>query len=182
MDAVVVYESLWGNTEAVARAIAHGFGDRAMVLPTTKATEARISSAQLIVAGAPVHALGLPTGATRESARTKPQGHENLPADLTQDPLRDWLETVPPGPRYYAAFETHIRGPLGRGATRTIAAILEGRGYTALTDSRGFTVRLRTGSSEPGALLMPGEEQVASRWGEYLASLLAETASQPATT
>ena len=38
MKAVVVYESLWGNTAAVARAIAAGIGPDARALSTSEAT------------------------------------------------------------------------------------------------------------------------------------------------
>src|SRR4029079_12934400 len=45
MDAVIVYESLWGNTAAVARAIAEGFGPGARVLTTDHATPAAVHHA-----------------------------------------------------------------------------------------------------------------------------------------
>jgi flavodoxin len=38
MKAIVVYESHWGNTAAVARAIAEGIGPDARVLSTAEAT------------------------------------------------------------------------------------------------------------------------------------------------
>ena len=52
MKAIVVYESLWGNTAAIARAIAEGIGPQAQALPTDQATSAVIADADLIVAGA----------------------------------------------------------------------------------------------------------------------------------
>ena len=42
MKAIVVYESHWGNTAAVARAIAEGIGPDAHVLSTDEATAAAI--------------------------------------------------------------------------------------------------------------------------------------------
>ncbi len=38
MRVIVVYESHWGNTAAVARAIADGFGPEAQVLTTDEAS------------------------------------------------------------------------------------------------------------------------------------------------
>ncbi|MCD6552991.1 MAG: hypothetical protein J7M16_03140 [Anaerolineae bacterium] len=61
MKAIVVYESLWGNTAAIARAIAEGLGPGARALSTAEATSEAIADADLIVAGAPVHSLSLPT-------------------------------------------------------------------------------------------------------------------------
>ena len=37
MEAVIVYESLWGNTAAVARAVAQGIGPEARVMSTAEA-------------------------------------------------------------------------------------------------------------------------------------------------
>jgi len=50
MKAVVVYESLWGNTAATAHAIAAGIGPDAQALPTDQASDAIIAEAGLIVA------------------------------------------------------------------------------------------------------------------------------------
>lgn len=169
MDAVVVYESMWGNTEAIARAIAEGFGAGAVALTTDEATPQIIERADLVVAGAPVHAMNLPTHQTRASASEKPLGDPGLPADVSHPALRDWLENIPRGPRCAAAFETHIRGPLGRGAARAIAARFAAARYELLDEPQGFTVRLKTSSSEPASLLMPGEEDRARQWGKRLA-------------
>ncbi|MEI6727563.1 MAG: flavodoxin, partial [Actinomycetes bacterium] len=61
MKSVVVYESLWGNTAAVARAIAQGFGPEARALSTAEADATALAGAGLIVAGAPVLGFKLPT-------------------------------------------------------------------------------------------------------------------------
>src|SRR6476620_2746391 len=54
MLAVVVYESFWGNTAAIARAIAEGMGPEATAMTTDEATAEVVSGAYMIVAGAPV--------------------------------------------------------------------------------------------------------------------------------
>src|SRR6185369_1520074 len=59
MRAVVVYESHWGNTRAVAEAIAEGIGPEAIALNTDQAFGPDLEAADLIVAGAPVIAFGL---------------------------------------------------------------------------------------------------------------------------
>ncbi|WP_296665685.1 hypothetical protein [Demequina sp.] len=168
MDAVVVYESLWGNTAAVAAAIAEGLGEGAVAMPTSEATRDLVAGARIVVAGAPVHGMSLPTESSRESARAKPQGHERLAADLSHRSMRDWLTDLPRGPMLGAAFETKVRGPLGRGAARSIASTLEAHGVTLLDGPRGFTVHMKTSSSEHAALLADGELEAAREWGEAL--------------
>ena len=45
MNAIVVYESLWGNTAAVARAIAEGMGPDARALYTAEAGPEAVAGA-----------------------------------------------------------------------------------------------------------------------------------------
>ena len=49
MRAVVVYESLFGNTAAIARAIAEGIGSDTQALTTDEATDAVVAGAEVIV-------------------------------------------------------------------------------------------------------------------------------------
>ncbi|MFN3866000.1 MAG: flavodoxin family protein [Demequina sp.] len=172
MDNVVIYESLWGNTAAIAQAIARGLGNGAVALTTDKATPAVIARAKLLVIGSPVHAMNLPTNASRTSATSKVYGKPGLHADIDHPSLRDWLEALPEADRHCAAFETGIRGPLGHGAARAILSRLVALGHTPIAEPRTFTVALVTGSAEPGALLIGGQEEKAVRWGEQLAALM----------
>ncbi|WP_062288739.1 flavodoxin domain-containing protein [Demequina phytophila] len=165
---IVVFESLYGNTAAVAAAIAAGLSADARALTTSEATRELIEEARIVVAGAPVHAMSLPTAATRESARAKPQGADHMLADLGHLSMRDWLTALPRGPRLGAAFDTRVRGPLGHGSSRAIAQTLEACGFTLLDAPRGFTVHMHTSSSAPGALLARGQLDLAREWGEHL--------------
>jgi len=63
MKAIVVYESHWGNTAAIAKAIAEGLGLEAKALTTAQATAVAIAGAELVVAGAPLMGFTLPTEA-----------------------------------------------------------------------------------------------------------------------
>src|SRR5690242_1795829 len=93
MRALVVYESHWGNTELIAEAIAEGIGPEAQALTTTAATPELVAGADLLVAGAPVMAFGLPRDSGLEAvARDKKAPR---PGDVSHAPLRDWLETLP---------------------------------------------------------------------------------------
>ena len=77
MHAIVVYESVWGNTAAVARAIAEGLGEETRAFATDEVPTDALASADLIVAGAPVFAFGLPTEAMRQNVA---RGRESVPA------------------------------------------------------------------------------------------------------
>jgi flavodoxin len=58
---VVVYESFWGNTAAIARAVAEGFGPEACALSTAQAVAPALAGVDLIVAGSPVLGFQLPS-------------------------------------------------------------------------------------------------------------------------
>ena len=66
MRAIVVYESVWGKTATVARAIAQGFGSDAEVHPTDEVPRDRLEADDLIIAGSPVFGFSLPTESMRE--------------------------------------------------------------------------------------------------------------------
>ena len=159
MHAIVVYESHWGSTKAVAQAIADGIGSDARALPTDEATPAVVAEADLIVAGAPVIAFALPrTGATAQlAADTKAP----RPADVSHPLLRAWLERLPAGHSRFAAFETRIWWS-PRGATGTIESRFARAGYKRIAKAERFVV---AGAYGP---LRAGELERARSWGERL--------------
>ena len=159
MKAVVVFESLWGNTAAVARAIAEGIGEGAVALTTGEATPERVAGADLIVVGAPLLGFSLPTEQMREGIRNQPQGP---PADLSSPSLRSWLETVLAGSGRGATFETRIWWSPGS-AARTAAAALRERGHRIDDPGGRFIVTGRYGP------LKAGELERAKAWGAALA-------------
>ena len=161
MKAVVVYESLWGNTAAIARAIAEGIGPDARALSTAEATGAAIADADLIVAGAPILGFKLPSEKMRESIRANP-GKAPEPPDLSHPSMRSWLDALPAGRGRAAAFETKVRGPWGN-AAKDIAEGLEQAGYSSLAKPLGFIVEGRFGP------LREGETERARQWGAELA-------------
>jgi len=174
MKAVVVYQSLWGSTAAIARAIAEGLGAGAVALTTNEATPQAIAGADLIVAGCPVHAFGLPSVATVEQAVAKPVGEKAVVADSSHRLMRDWLDELPRGSGRSAAFDTRVRGPLGKGGASKIAARLEGAGYAALTKREGFYVAMKSVEVTADGMLLPGEVDRARGWGRAMAAALAE--------
>lgn len=161
MKAVVVYESLWGNTAAVAGAIAEGLGEGAVALSTAAATPAAIAGADLIVAGAPILGFDLPTekmraglGENLVSAAPKP--------DLSSPSMRSWLATLPAGSARFASFETRIWWSPGSAAGKIATALAE-KGYRPAMGPEKFLV---TGKYGP---LKAGELDHARAWGASLA-------------
>ena len=161
MKAVVVYESLWGNTAAIARAIASGLGPDAQALSTAEATPEALAGAGLVVAGSPLFAFQLPTDKIRETIRGKAATFP-APPDLSHPALRTWLESLPHGTGRAAAFETRLWWSPG-GATGAILKALKTAGYEPLARGKRFRVAGMTGP------LKAGELERARDWGQRLA-------------
>lgn len=164
MKAIVVYESLWGNTAAIARAIAEGIGLQAQALPTDEATSAVIADADLIVAGAPILGFKLPDENMRANIGANP-GKAPTPPDLSHPSMRAWLETLPKGHAHVATFETRIWWSLGS-AAGAIERSLTGAGYSCVAKAQRFIVK---GAYGP---LREGELERARKWGAELAQAL----------
>jgi hypothetical protein len=161
MKAVVVYESHWGNTAAIARAIAEGLGHEAQALTTDEASAAAIADVELIVAGSPVMAFGLPSDRMRESLVAE-TGKAPTPPDLSHEPMRSWLDRLPAGHGRSAAFDTRIWWSPG-GATGAIDRGLRRAGYEPIDKGHKFIV---SGTYGP---LRDGELERARKWGAELA-------------
>lgn len=161
MKAVVVYESLWGNTAAIAHAIAEGLGSGAEALTTAQATEEALESVDLIVAGAPVLGFTLPTDSMLNNL-ARDSGKAPSPPDLSRPSMREWLDSLPNGSGRSAAFETRIWWSPG-GATKRIERGLQRAGYSRVVKRERFIVN---GAYGP---LRDGELERARRWGAQLA-------------
>jgi len=157
--AVVVYESLWGNTAEIARAIADGIGPGTPAVPTDEATPDLLAGVDLIVAGAPVLGFRLPTDGMRASVRKDPKAP---PADLEHASMRAWLATVTPRRGYFAAFETRFQRSPG-GSVGAISQALEAAGCTPVAEPGKFIVKGKYGP------LRDGETARARAWGADLA-------------
>lgn len=162
MKAVVVYESLWGNTSAIARAIAEGIGLGAVALTTDEATDSAMAGADLVVAGAPLLGFNLPTEAIRASIANEKAAPD---PDLAHPSLRSWLETLPAGTGRCCGFETRIWWSPGSAAKKASAG-LRAKGYSAAGKDEKFIVTGRYGP------LKDGEIARAKQWGAELAESL----------
>jgi hypothetical protein len=90
MKAIVVYESVFGNTHAIAEAVAEGLGG-VPVLSVREAVE-RAGDLDLLVVGGPTHAHGLATDRTRHVAVEHAHEGAHVEPDAAEEPgLRSWL-------------------------------------------------------------------------------------------
>jgi flavorubredoxin len=163
MNAVVVYESLWGNTAAVARAIAEGIGGQARAMSTAEATEQVVVDADLIVCGAPLLGFNLPTDDIRKGIATNP-GNPPAPPDLSHPSMHSWLAGLANQHGVGAAFETRIWWSPGS-ATKPIENGLRAAGRQVDTRGERFVVAGKYGP------LKDGELDRARTWGRRLAEL-----------
>ena len=161
MKAVVVYESHWGNTAAIARAVAEGIAEGTPALSTSEAGAEALAGVELIVAGSPLLGFALPSetmvkGLSAETSRGAP------PVDLTHPPMRVWLDALPSAHGCAAAFETRIWWSPGS-AAKAILGKLESHGYRAAGPALRFVVQGKYGP------LRDGELARAKAWGAELA-------------
>jgi Flavodoxin len=172
MKAVVVYESMYGNTHEVAEHIAEGLlasGLKVEVVHVSAATEEVVGSADLLVVGGPTHVHSMTRPGTRKAAVDKAEAHQ-----LVVEPgapgvgLREWFDTLAKGPRAAgAAFDTRQEGAkLVTGqASRGIRTRLREHGLHVVMPPESFLV-------DKHPRLLPGEAERAVQWGEDLARTL----------
>ena len=161
MKAIVVYESHWGNTAAIARAIAEGIGPEARTLSTAEATGEVIAGADIIVAGAPLLSFSLPTESMLKGLAGN-AGRDPVAPDLSHPSMRAWLDALPKGAGQAAAFETRIWWSPGS-ASKAILGKLEALGYRPAAKAQRFVVQGKYGP------LRAGELERAKAWGTELA-------------
>jgi hypothetical protein len=168
MRALVVYESMYGNTHVVAGNIADGLRDTCDVtlVPVAEATWDLVADADLLVAGAPTHMHGLSSRSTRRMAA---QAAAKDPSGLRMDQnasgpgMRDWLRDLGHRNGLAATFDTRINGvPAFTGrASRRIARLLRRRDRRLVAAPESFLVTSQS-------TLLDGEADRARRWGMTL--------------
>lgn len=164
MRAAVVYESMFGNTATIATAVANGLrksGVQVKVIPVALAGDDVLGTYDLVVIGAPTHALGLSRPSTRADAVL-----QGAPAEVEARGVREWLEDLTdtdPASVGIATFDTRARvmRHLPGSAARHVAHLLRRRGYD-VPPATSFYV---TGTEGPLAF---AEEARASDWAVNL--------------
>ena len=165
MRALVIYESMYGNTRVVAGEIADGLrvGYEVTLVPVVEATAELVAGADLLVVGGPTHMHGLSSASSRRTAAkaaAKDGSELRLDPDASGPGLRDWLHDIGRLDGLAAAFDTRINGvPAFTGrASRPIAKLLKRHGYRLVAAPESFLV-----SSQ--STLLDGEVGRARRWG-----------------
>lgn len=154
MNTLVVYDTQFGNTEQIARAIASRLENAGIVqfLSVTEAAGFDLTGVDLLVVGGPT------------------QGHS------ARQQLRHWVEELPPAvlrATAVATFDTRLRWPvvLSGSAARTIAKTLRKNGARFIVPPESFFVEGREGP------LADGELERAAAWA---ATLAVKRAREPA--
>jgi hypothetical protein len=172
MKALVIYESMYGNTHLIANAIADGLRSHVetTVVRVDEADPELVTSADVIVVGGPTHAHGMSRPSTRKAAvEAANKAGSNLVLDTEgHGPgLRDWFASVNRLDKKAAAFDTRVDMPAvltGR-ASKGVDRELRDRGATLISEPRSFFVTKDN-------RLEPHEESEAHDWGAELAMAL----------
>ena len=169
-NAVVIYESMYGNTHRIAEAIGRGLGfaGAVTVVPVAQTTREMLDEADLVVVGGPTHVHGMSRPSTRKAAVDDAEKHPGkfvLDTDHEGPGVRGWLAALDrrPAPKA-AAFDTRFAGPamVTGQAARGIAKGLRRSGATLVARPESFFVT-------KGTVLRAGEEERAEEWGWQLA-------------
>jgi hypothetical protein len=166
--AVVIYESMFGNTAALARAVGRGLEDYGFAVDVTDvgaAPPADELATDLLVLGAPTHAFSLSHRRTREDAV-----RQGAPSDRAEAGLREWIAGARVNPRDslvpVAFFDSRA------GAVRRLPGSAAHKA-TRLARAAGFRRQLGTESfyvHDVDGPLLPGEENRARAWGRQVAA------------
>lgn len=176
MRALVVYESMFGNTRDVARAVAEGVASRMPVelVEVGTAPTAIPADVGLLVIGCPTHAHGLSNVKSREGAAGR-AGDQLVSRGIG---VGEWLETVAVLGESMptAAFDTRIKGPelLWGSAAKSLVKRLRERRFDVIAKPQSFLV-----SGPTGPLfnrLVTGERERAIEWGASVAATVAAPA------
>jgi hypothetical protein len=174
MRAVVVYESMYGNTRLVAEAIGEGLRPvhDVVVVPVREAGPEVMAGAQILVVGGPTHAHGMSRRRTRQAAAEmagKPENTVVLEEGATGPGVREWLASLEYPNVFAASFDTrvHMAPALTGRASKGIDRELSRHGMHVIAKPESFFVTKED-------TLEAGEAARARRWGEQLA---AETAA-----
>ena len=167
MRALLVYESMFGSTSEVARAVAAGLADEGLEVEVDEvraAPAAADAEFDLLVVGAPTHAFSLSRPATRKDAV-----RQGADPDVAGTGLREWIAALGPREearrRPAAAFDTRVTKVrnLPKAASTRAAHLLSRHGYRLVTRPAPYLVRDVQGP------LLDGETDRARAWGREVA-------------
>ncbi|MEV8438752.1 flavodoxin [Actinosynnema sp. NPDC051121] len=161
--ALVVYESMFGNTRVVADAVGVALAEDGQVdvVEVASAPDVLPDDVDLLVVGAPTHAFSLSCASTRRLAADQATGG----LVSAGRGVREWLDALQPPTRPVTAraFDTRIeRGWFTGSAARTITARLCRQGFPRSGAPRSFYV---VGTCGP---LQAGDVERAAAWARTI--------------
>jgi len=165
MRALVIYESMFGNTRQVAEAVADGLARHGQVdlVEVGRAMLPLPEDLDLLVIGGPTHAFGMTRPNTRQSATQQ----TSEPLVSTGIGIREWLERLARSGRKVdtAVFDTRFDKPawMTGSAARGAAKRIKRMGMPLAAPPMSFIV---TGMAGP---LAEGEPARARAWADTLA-------------
>ena len=167
-SALVVFESMFGNTARAARAVAQGLEKAGMDVEVVDVRSAPVvlpPDLDLLVVGAPTHAFGLSrpatrTDAVRQGASPGPRRHRSTRV------ARRACEVAPESSTLVAAFDTHASRVrwLPQAASASILRLARRRGLEPVGRHLGLVVNDVKGP------LADGERERATEFGEHIAA------------
>lgn len=165
MRALIVVESMFGNTQAIAQQVAAGLR-RGMTVDIRSVADAPTdlpADLMLLVVGGPTHAFGMTRPSTREDAIRKGA----VAAPLLG--IREWISGLDRLPRgmLVTAFDTRIARPrLPGSAAHAAGRRLVRHGGTMVTSPTSFYV------ADTAGPLTAGETERAEEWGRAIVAKL----------
>jgi flavodoxin len=174
MKTLIVHESMFGNTRAVAEAIKRGLSrgrgpdpvhvrdgeptDRVRLMRADDAPGVIPEDVSLLILGGPTHAFSMTRASTRKDAETKGANEH------TRQGIREWIEAVVPRPELpVITFDTRVKVKLMPGsAAKAAAKALRDRGFHRAERGETFWVQDTDGPLEDGEL------ERAEEWGRDL--------------
>ena len=169
MKALIVFESMFGNTRELADAVAGGLrrcGAEVSVAEAGSMARGLVVDPDLLVLAAPTHALAL----SRPESRADAVARGALPEHAVAG-IREWLDAIdthlPPGPRIVAVFDTRVLKVrhLPGSAAKQMARRLEREGCSVVARTSFYVNNVK-------GPLVDGETRRAGSWGRSLAGLL----------
>lgn len=163
MHAVVIFESMFGNTRDIAEQIAAGLTGacRVDIFEVGDAPHILAPGTALVVVGGPTHAFGMSRTSTRKDAVSETE----QPLVSGGSGIREWLKDAQfPDGIVAATFDTKVSRPNLPGAAGSAAArVLRHSKRATVMDHNTFWVEGMTGP------LKEGEGDRARSWGAALA-------------
>lgn len=154
MKTLIIYDSLFGNTEKIARSVRDALGNGAVLVHMKDFQMNLLDDAGLIIAGSPTRAFR-PTPALTNLLKRIPAGALKGKNAAAFDTRINYDEIKIPVLKSFMKWMGH--------AARHLAATLKKKGAVLKAPPEGFFV---TGPEGP---LKPGETERAGKWAKQLA-------------